>query len=113
MLFNIYINDLIKEIDENAFEVLVYTDYKEVICKNKNEWLNVIDIINIIDQWANINNVLIRKKRHLINNSNNINDYPIKTNYNYLGIEIDNNISPMTRLYNVNRKLNDYLKINN
>ena len=117
MLFNIYINDLIKEIDENAFEVLAYADDIAVICKNKNELLNVM---NIIDKWAINNDVLINKKKSGIlvlkrqkNNIDNINDYPIKANYKYLGIEINNEISPMTHLYNVNRKLSDYLKRNN
>ena len=43
----------------------------------------------------------------------NINDYPIKANYKYLGVEINNEISPMTHLYNVNWKLSDYLKRDN
>ena len=44
---------------------------------------------------------------------NNINDYPIKSNYKYLGVEINNEIFPMTHLYNVNRELSDYLKRDN
>ena len=63
------------------------------------------------------NDVLINKKKSGIlvlkrqkNNIDNINDYPIKANYKYLGVEINNEIFSMTHLYNVNKKLSDYLK---
>ena len=37
MLFNIYINDLIEEIDKISFEILAYADDIAIICKNKKE----------------------------------------------------------------------------
>ena len=46
MLFNIYINDLIKEIDENGLELSEYADDIVVICKNKDELLKVMDILD-------------------------------------------------------------------
>ena len=59
-LFNIYINDLIEEIDLNAFEVLAYADDIAVICKNKEELLNVM---KIVERWSNDNKVNINKKK--------------------------------------------------
>ena len=117
LLCYLIFNDLIKEIVENAFKLLAYVDDIAVICKNKDEILKVMDIIDI---WAKNNDVLINKKKSGIlvlkrqkNNIDNINDYPIKGNYKYLGAEINNEISPMTHLYIVNKKLSDYLKRNN
>ena len=50
--------------------------------------------MDIIDIWAKNNDVLINKKKSGIlvlkrqkNNIDNINDYPIKVNYKYLGIK--------------------------
>ena len=37
MLFNIYINDLITEIDENIFEALAFAGDITVTCKNKDK----------------------------------------------------------------------------
>lgn len=48
MLFNIYINDLITKIDSIAFEILANADDIAVICKNKLELLNVM---NIVQDW--------------------------------------------------------------
>ena len=60
MLFNIYINDLMKVIDENEFGVLAYVYDIAVISKNKDELLK---IMYIIDKWAKNNDVLINKKK--------------------------------------------------
>ena len=60
MLFNIYINDLMKVIDENEFGVLAYVYDIAVISKNKDELLKIMDII---DKWAKNNDVLINKKK--------------------------------------------------
>ena len=92
MLFNIYINDLITKIDNIAFEILEYDDDIAVIFKNKLELLNVI---NIVEDWANNNDVKINKKKSgililkgLNNQIDNINNYSIRNKYKYLEIEI-------------------------
>ena len=37
-----------------------------------------------------------------------INGCPIKANYKYLGVEINNEISQMSHLYNVNKKSSNF-----
>ena len=117
MLFNIYINDLIITIKNNAYDVLAYADDIAVIAKNYDE---LISVMKIIENWAENNDMIINKKKcgilvvkGLNNKTDNINGYPIKNTYKYLGITINNNLDPMAHLYLVNRKLSNYLQRNN
>ena len=117
MLFNIYINDLIEEIDKISFEILAYADDIAIICKNKKELINVM---NIIEKWSINNKIKINKKKSgiliLEKNSNedkDINNYPLKNKYKYLGITINYNLDPMNHIYNINKKLYEYIKRNN
>ena len=41
MLFNLYINDLIKELNENSYEILAYADDLCILCEGINQLLNV------------------------------------------------------------------------
>jgi hypothetical protein len=73
----------------------------------------------IIDKWSNNNNIKINKNKsgiiilqHNNNKDKNINGYPLKNQYKYLGITINYNLDPTNHLYNINRKLEDYLKRN-
>ena len=81
MLFNIYINDLINTLDKNVFEILAYADDIAIICEKKNQLLKAMDII---DTWANSNNIKINKDKNVIiilqhnNKDKNINGYPLK-----------------------------------
>ena len=111
MLFNIYINDLIITIKNNAYDVLAYADDIAVITKNYDELINTM---KIIENWAENNDMNINKKKcgilvvkGLNNKIDNIYGYPIKNTYKYLGITINNNLDPMAHLYSVNRKLSN------
>ena len=117
MLFNIYINDLIEEIDKISFEILAYADDIAIICKNKKELINVM---NIIEKLSINNKIKINKKKSgiliLEKNSNedkDINNYPLKNKYKYLGITINYNLDPMNHIYNINKKLYEYIKRKN
>ena len=75
--------------------------------------------MDIIDTWANNNNIIINKNKsgiiilqHNNNKDKNINGYPLKNQYKYLGIMFNYNLDPTNHLYNINRKLSDYLKRN-
>ena len=59
MLFNIYINDLIITIKNNAYDVLAYADDIAVIAKNYDE---LISVMKIIENWAENNDMIINKK---------------------------------------------------
>ena len=50
ILFDLYINDLINELDNNSFDVLTYADDFCIICDGKNQ---LISVLNIIDKWQN------------------------------------------------------------
>ena len=41
MLFNLYINDLNKELNQNSYEILAYADYLYILCEGINQLLNV------------------------------------------------------------------------
>ena len=49
LIFDLYINDLINELDKNSFEVLAYADDLCVLCDGRNQLNNVI---KIIDKWS-------------------------------------------------------------
>ena len=58
MLFDLYINDLINELDKNSFEVLAYADDLCVLCDGRNQLNNVI---KIIDKWSKLNGINVNK----------------------------------------------------
>ena len=60
ILFNIYINDLIKDLDYIAFEILAYADDLCVLCQDKNE---LIRVIKRIDLWSRENGINVNRKK--------------------------------------------------
>ena len=52
MLFNLYINDLNKELNQNSYEILTYADDLYILCKEINQLLN---ILNKIEKWSILN----------------------------------------------------------
>lgn len=115
-LFNIYIDDLVTEIKNNCFEVLAYADDIAVICKNPAELTNAM---NIVQTWSDNNDIAINKKKSGIlvvdqdkGGKSEINKYPVKITYKYLGIKVKNSLCPMTGLMDTNNKLDVYLKRN-
>ena len=97
MLFDLYINDLINELDKNSFEVLAYADDLCVLCDGRNQLYNVI---KIIDKRSILNGIKINKNKSgimiLINDikeKDNIEGYPIIKEYKYLGILINDKMN--------------------
>lgn len=116
-LFNIYIDDLVRSLKEVSFEVLAYADDLAVICKNKHELDGVIDLL---ERWATDNEIAVNKKKSAIlvidNDRNNMHShrgYPVRMTYKYLGIKLNNLMSPVTGLGEINKKLEVYLTRNN
>ena len=60
MLFDLYINDLIDELDKNAFDVLAYAVDLCVLCDGRNQLNNVI---KIIDKWSILNRIKVNKNK--------------------------------------------------
>ena len=54
MLFNLYINDLIKELNQNSYEILAYADDLCILCEGLNQLLNVL---NKIEKWSILNGI--------------------------------------------------------
>ena len=116
ILFNLYLNNLIKELNNHAYEVLSYVDDLCVLCQGKSELLN---IIKIIDKWTILNGIKVNKKKSGImilkndaNDGNEIEDFPIIKEYKYLGITIDNKMRINSHIGMIDKKLNEYFKRN-
>ena len=116
ILFNLYLNDLIKELNNHAYEVIAYADVLCILCQEKSELLN---IIKIIDKWTILNGIKVNKKMSWImilkndaNDGNEIEDFPIIKEYKYLGITIDNKMRINSHIGMVDIKLNEYFKRN-
>ena len=108
MLFDLYINDLINELDNNSFDVLAYAHDLCVLCDGRNQLYNVI---KIIDKWSILNGIKVNKNKSgimiLINDikeKDNIEGYPIIKEYKYLGIVIDNKLNIKKHIDNIDKK---------
>ena len=61
MLFNLYINNLIKELNLNSYEMLAYADDLCILCKGINQLLN---ILNKIEKWNILKGINVYKKKN-------------------------------------------------
>jgi hypothetical protein len=112
-LFNIYIDDLITELKQYTFEVLGYADDLALICQSPKE---LEDAMNVLEKWSEENEIAINKKKSgiLIIDQDaggrfEIRGYPIKLTYKYLGIKLNNSLSPKTGLFELNKRLDVYM----
>ena len=60
ILFNIFIDDLIRLLGEKAFEVLAYADDVAVICLRESELENVV---KVLEKWSLKNKMVINHKK--------------------------------------------------
>ena len=116
ILFDLYINDLINELDKNSFEVLAYADDLCVLCEGINQLSNVL---KIIDNWTKLNGINVNKKKsgimilkNKIENNDNIDGYPIINKYKYLGIMINDKMTIQSHIGNIDKKLKKYFEKN-
>ena len=85
MLFNLYINDLINELNQNSYEILAYADDLCILCEGINQLLNVL---NKIEKWSILNGINVNKKKSGImilkgtDDRSEIEGYPIINNIN-------------------------------
>ena len=116
MLFDLYINDLIDELDKNSFEVLAYADDLCVLCDGRNQLINVL---KIIDKWTELNDIKVNKSKsgimilkNNIEKNDNIDGYPIINEYKYLGIIINDKMNIQKHIGNIDKKLDEYFQRN-
>jgi hypothetical protein len=115
-LFNLYINDLIKEIKKVAFEVLAYADDIAIVCSCEKE-INLA--IDAVERWTKKNKLILNKKKsaimYLFNSEVRWKKYlgfPVVKQYRYLGILINNWLNPIGGLKETSKKLEVYIRRN-
>ena len=59
-LYNLYINDLIIELNENSYELLAYADDLAIIVEGRNSLSNVF---NILEKWSKLNGIKVNKNK--------------------------------------------------
>ena len=102
-----------KRLRENNLNAFAYADDLAVIGKCKT---NLLDAINIVEQWAIDNNLTINKKKSGVmihrmrgkaakQDKGFIREYPYKTEYTYLGIVIDRNLTLRNHLNKLKDKM--------
>jgi len=115
-LFNIYIDDLLDDLNLICFCILAYADDTVFMCESKEHLLKAIEIL---EKWCVDNRIGVNKKKSgiiIINDdgsdSNNIRGYPVVLEYKYLGVLIDTKLSPRHHICSVRDKVSAYLKRN-
>ena len=115
-LFNCYIDDLIISLNNKCFEVLAYADDIALICTNEEQ---LQQAMNILDEWSKDNFFEINKKKSGIliidqerGGRKEINGYPIKQNYKYLGIILNSTLNPIGSLKLTDKRLDKYISRN-
>ena len=115
-LFNIYINDLIEQLEEAGLDPLAYADDLAAVCDGEE---NLYKAMDIIEKWAGQNDIEVNKKKSgilVIQNQrstvDNYRGYPVKNWYKYLGVRLDYNLSPMTHLIKTKEMLEVYTRRN-
>jgi hypothetical protein len=114
--FDIYIDDLLESLANICHTCLGFADDTGYICRDLNELNKTIDGL---DNWSGENKIAINRKKSgilIINDdgtdSNSIRDFPIVTEYNYLGVLIDSKLKPGRHVAKVRAKLKIYLSKN-
>jgi hypothetical protein len=116
MLFNLYINDLIEELNSTCYDVLAYADDIAVICQSDSE---LHSAIQKIESWCKRNNFGINYKKSgiLYLDSDFIEEkffcgFPIVKEYKYLGVLIDSKLLVKKHINNVSDRIETYIQRN-
>jgi hypothetical protein len=115
LLFNIYVNDLLDDLD-NSCVPMAYADDLLSLCEDYNKLEKTIDIL---ETWCYNNKIEINKKKSgiiIINgdslDSSCIRDYNVVNEYKYLGIMLNSSLNNYSHINNINEKIKIYLKRN-
>jgi hypothetical protein len=112
-LFNIMINDLIEELSQEGYEVYAYADDLAVVAQGQVALLKLLDITQ---RWTEKNKMLINKKKSAImylqktrgrrrKTLSELEGYPIKESYKYLGVVIDDRLNFKAHLELIRAKI--------
>jgi hypothetical protein len=116
ILFNIFIDDLIRSLGGKIFEVLAYADDIAVICMKESD---LEMVIKELDLWAKKNKMVINHKKsgimYLFTNRKTPETkygYPIVKHYRFLGVWVNNHMNCSKQIDEINKKLEVYIKRN-
>jgi hypothetical protein len=115
-LFNIFIDDLLDITDKNCNTSLAFADDTAFINESFEQ---LTHLIQTITEWSLENEILINKKKSGIiilnddgKDSSEIMDFPVVSEYKYLGVIINCKITPRQHIHSINSKIKGYLKRN-
>ena len=115
ILFNIYIDDMVRELKENAHDALAYADDMSAICIEMEELNTSIDIL---ERWCENNHIGVNKNKSGImiiqgyTELNQYRGYPIVGTYKYLGVQINNELDCPLQQAMAKKRLNVYVERN-
>ena len=114
MLFNIYIDGLVRELGNTCFEVLAYADDLAVICSSETELEKAIDVLM---KWTEENGMQVNhKKSGILSIGKHCKPgefkrgFPVVDSYNYLGVLLNQDCSPRPHVEKVGKRLQIYLR---
>jgi hypothetical protein len=113
LLFNIYIDDLVRELSFPAFDMCGYADDLVSICK---DLINLKNCIGILDRWLKKNAIDKNYKKSGImllkgdnkDTTKEIQGYPLVKNYKYLGVLINNRMNCPDHIHVITGRMNKY-----
>ena len=117
ILFNVFIDDLLRQLGVTSFEVLAYADDVAVISVNDRQLKQACDII---EAWSKLNLMKINYHKsgimYLYSNSNNLPatryDFPVVKFYKFLGVWINIHMNCAKQIDHINQTLEVYLQRN-
>jgi hypothetical protein len=116
MLFNVYIDDLIRKLKKECFEVLAYADDIAVICTGEAQLSNAFVIL---DEWCKANSMVVNKTKSgiirigkMAKENTFIQGYPVVGKYRYLGVWINKDVNCQAHIDAISKKVETYLARN-
>ena len=115
MLFNFYINDLNKELNQNSYKNISLCDNLFDLCEGINQLLKVF---KNIERWSELNGIKVNKKKSgtMILKGNEdrieIKGYPVIKEYKYLGTIINYKMKINKHICNIDKKIGEYFTRN-
>jgi len=116
LLFNIYFDDLLDELNKICYASLAFADDLVIICKNRAE---LTAAVRALHKWSEENEILANEKKSGIfimnddgTDPSQILGFPVVDNYKYLGVKLNPKLSPKPHIVALNSKLKVYFKKN-
>ena len=113
ILFNIYIDDLLDELEKIVDTVLAFADDTCFVCDDYNK---LVKAINVIEKWCKANDIELNKNKSgivIINDQGNrrpVSGIPIVEDYRYLGVLLNNSMKPAKHITGICDKVKVYLE---